>query len=293
MRTIRIARLTGLFLLMTTSSIVANAVLAAADPEGDALEGKLHFVQTLVERSSAAKHVAVSRNKEAKARHRQARGSYEKALVAHRAGDDKGARVALHAAIRAMMEAVQMAGAQVSTADQRREFQDRLESVNTLLEAHERIGNEKGTRVAGAKLRQATASKIAQAKALFEKGRLEKARAVLDEAYAMVKVAVRGQREGETLVRSLHFASKEDEYRYELDRNESHRMLVTLLFKEHSRGAGAQGNVEHFLGTAADLRTKAERRAAGKDFKAAVDALEQSTAQLMRALRGAGINIPG
>jgi len=293
MRTIRIARLTGLFLLITTSSFIANAALAAADPEGKALEAKLRFVQTLVERSSAAKHVAASGNNKAKARHQQARGAYEKALAAHRAGDDKGAQIALHAATRAMLEAVRMAGAQVAAADQRREFQARLDSVDTLLKAHGRIGSEKGTRAADAQLRQATGAKIAQAKALFKKGRLDEARAVLEEAYATVKVAVRGQRDGETLVRSLHFASKEEEYRYELDRNESHRMLVALLFKEYNRAAGTQGKVKHFLGTAADLRTKAERQAAGKDFKAAVDALEQSTAQLVRALRGAGINIPG
>jgi len=293
MHTIRIARLVGFVLLIATSPFVANAALAAADPEGSALEAKLHFVHTLVERSSAAKRVAASGNSKAKARQREARGAYERALAAHRAGDDKGAQAALHAATLAMLQAVQKAGAQVSAAEQRREFQARLDNVTTLLEAHERIGSEKGARAADAKLRQTTGSKIAQAKGLFKKGRLDEAHAVLDEAYGMIAVAVRGQREGETLVRSLHFASKEEEYRYELDRNESHRMLVTLLFNEHNRSAGTQGKVKRFLGSAADLRTKAERQAAGKDFNAAVDALEQSTAQLVRALRGAGINIPG
>ena len=36
-------------------------------------------------------------------------------------------------------------------------------------------------------------------------------------------------RSGDTLVRSLNFASKEEEYRYEIDRNDTHQMLIKVL----------------------------------------------------------------
>ena len=115
----------------------------------------------------------------------------------------------------------------------------------------------------------------------------------LDEACAVAKMEISDLRGGDTLVRSLHFATKEEEYRYEIDRNDTHKMLVQILLNEKRGTPGIDAMVQKFLEQAAKLRAAAEERAAKKDFEEGVKMLEDSTKELVRAIRGAGIYIPG
>jgi hypothetical protein len=97
-------------------------------------------------------------------------------------------------------------------------------------------------------------------------------------------------RSGDTLVRSLNFASKEEEYHYEIDRNNTHQMLIRILVEERK---AADDAIQRYVGQAQQLRTRAEEAAGRKDFSDAVKLLEDSTAELVRAIRNAGIYIPG
>jgi hypothetical protein len=51
--------------------------------------------------------------------------------------------------------------------------------------------------------------------------------------------------------------------------------------------------VQKYLEQAAALRTSSEGAAAKKDFEGAIRLLEDSTKELVRAIRGAGVYIPG
>jgi hypothetical protein len=121
---------------------------------------------------------------------------------------------------------------------------------------------------------------------------IDHARALLDKAYSIVKLEVEALREGDTLVRSLKFDSKADEYHYELDRNDTHQMLVTLLLKEERKVPSVDTMVTKAVKEAARLRSVAEDARKKGDFDAAVDALEKSTDELVRAIRAAGVDIP-
>jgi len=94
-------------------------------------------------------------------------------------------------------------------------------------------------------------------------------------------------------VRSLSFTSKEEEYRYEIDRNDTHRMLVTVLLQDKRGAAGVDAMVERSTLAAAALRKAADEQAARREFDAAVKTLEDSTRELVRAIRAAGVYIPG
>jgi endonuclease III len=106
-------------------------------------------------------------------------------------------------------------------------------------------------------------------------------------------VAIEKLRGGDTLIRSLHFANKEEEYRYEVDRNDTHRMLIKVLLKEKMEQAAVQRRVNPSLKKADELRAKAEKQAAQGKYEDAVRTLEDSTKELVRAIRSAGIYIPG
>jgi len=108
-----------------------------------------------------------------------------------------------------------------------------------------------------------------------------------------VKTSLESLRGGDTLVRELHFETKEDEYLYELDRNDTHQMLVQVLFAEKMESSPMRGTAETFINKAVVLREDAESAAGKKKYEEAIELLEESTKELIRAIRSAGVYIPG
>lgn len=171
---------------------------------------------------------------------------------------------------------------------QRRDFDSRLASVRALQEALQRIAKEKN---ATARIAQ-TDRKITELMGDAERQAardLPGARAKLDDAYLNAKLGVESLRHGETLVRSLNFASKEEEFRYEVDRNDAHLLLIKLLLEEKANDA----RVTDFVERAKALRQEGDALAARGDHAKAVERLEGSTRELQRAIRNAGVLIPG
>jgi len=70
-------------------------------------------------------------------------------------------------------------------------------------------------------------------------------------------------------------------------------MLVKLLTADKPRMAGMDAMLNGFVAKAVGLRGEAERTAASGDHAAAIEQLERSTRELVRAIRGLGIFIPG
>jgi hypothetical protein len=97
-------------------------------------------------------------------------------------------------------------------------------------------------------------------------------------------------RAGDTLVRSLNFANKEEEYKYEIDRNDSLGMLYKVLIEQ--KGSASELVLDQ-VKRGQELRIQAEKAAATRDHAAGVKLLEESTSNLIRAIRSAGIFIPG
>lgn len=281
-----------MFLLLACIAF-ANGVIAGQQGAGS---DRLQSVQKLIEHSSAAKKIDASGNEEALRERQRARDLYQQAVAASKAGNDPEAERLLGAASRTMFQAVRLVEIPKSLVDKhQRDYDDRLASVTALLEAHDRIKQEKGA-VADDKgeLHRIVDAKLAEAEALKAQQKYVEGRARLDQAYAAAKVAIEQLRGGDTLVRSLNFASKEEEYHYELDRNDTHRMLVEVLLAEKMQGSeGVKKMVDKFMGKAAGIRKAAEKQAEAGDYEAAVRSLEDSTKEIVRAIRSAGIYIPG
>ena len=84
-----------------------------------------------------------------------------------------------------------------------------------------------------------------------------------------------------------------EEYRYELDRNDAHLMLIKVLTADKPRMTGMDGVPKGFVGKAVELRKQAEQASRSGDHSAAIEWLEASTRELVRAIRSLGIFIPG
>lgn len=284
------------FRLASTLAIVAllNAGVVAAQDKA-VLEQRLTSVGTLIERSSASKQIDASRDPKALEGRNQARALHRKASDALQAGDVAGAARFLDEATRQMMTAARAAAPEQVTGDKKRtDFNNRYESVKTLLTAQQRIAKEKGGGKDAAEAAKQIETLMAEASSQAQADQIDRARSTIDQAYLLAKASIGTMRRGDTLVRSLNFATKHEEYDYELDRNDTHRMLVKVLLDERRASNPAlDRSVQGFLDAAAKLRGDAEAQAKKGSYEAAIKTLEESTRELVRAIRGAGVYIPG
>jgi hypothetical protein len=274
--------------LLVAILLLSRPAVAQAPATQASIESRLAAVETLIEKSSAARAVEASTVPEAQAARSKAREALKGARAAQASDDAAGAERLLAEARQQMMQAVRAAtpGAQ---ADQTRlDFERRLESTRALINAQKRVSAEKGT---GADAVRSAEQRLQSALALREKGSMEAARTQLEESYLIAKASLGSMRSGDTLVRSLSFETKEEEYRYEVDRNDTHQMLLRVLLDSRSQAAGSQAGA--LADRARGLRAKADELARRGEHAAAVRMLEDSTGELVKAIRGAGVYIPG
>ena len=288
----------ALALAVALGAAPAHAQQAAPAPamvlDRAQLERRLTSVEVLLHSSSASRQVETSGEPRALELRHRARALYQQATQAFEAGDGARTSALLAEASARMFEAVRMAAPdQVTAAKQRGDFDARLESVKALHEAHKRIIAEKPGVPGSVEASEAVGKLVLESERLAGEGSIGPARATLDRAYLIAKAAVSSMRAGDTLVRSLTFANKKEEYDYEVDRNDTHRMLIRVLVQEKQRAQSAEQALQANLAQAAELRGRAEVAAATGDHAGAVALLEESTRALIRAIRGAGIYIPG
>ena len=291
-----------LLLLLVAYPVQAQtaAPAAAADTAASRLAGNkadkaqltanIESVGKLIETSSAARQIETSNVPEAIQRRERARELHLAAKAALDAGDHDKASMALTESRTVFFDAVRFAAPeQVSAKKLENDYLLRLESVNALLAAYKRVSNEKSAKGVAETVGQIEKS-IAAASALAKDGKFKEARTEVDRGYLVAKAGLTSLRSGDTLTRSLSFANKEEEFHYEIDRNNTLQMLIKVLVDEQ-RASGDM--IKTFLAKAGELRLKADEAASRKDFGAAVQFLEDSTAELVRAILNAGIYIPG
>ena len=273
-----------------------NAVRSARPPEDkEQLERRLASVATLIEKSSAAKQIESSAVPQALALRDKARELRQKAEESFKAGNYLEASRFLDQTAKLMFEGVRLAAPeQIERGKKQRDFDSRMESVKALLEAQKRISAEKNQGAKGTATSKKIEGSIRDAQALATAGKLDEGRALLDQVYVTTRTEIESMREGDTLVRSLNFATKEEEYLYEVNRNETHKMLVGVLLDEkRATNSGLDGMVKKYLEKSESLRLSAQNMAEKKDFEGAIQMLEDSTKELVRAIRSAGVYIPG
>lgn len=282
-------------LTTTLSLALLLAALPAAPPAAAQdlvqLERRLQSVATLIESSSAARQIEASGEPAAREKRDNARLIHREAAVTLKAGDTAAAARLLDQATREMMNGARLARPeQVAGEKARRDFDARLESARALLAAQQRITAEKGRDPGALATAREIEGLIEAAERQAAQGRLAEAQPLVERAYLTARVSIEALRRGDTLVRSLTFASAQEEYAYEQDRYQTHRMLIQVLVAERgTQPALMQG----FVDRAGALREAAEAKARGGDHAAAVKGLEEATRELVRAIRAAGLYIPG
>jgi len=273
-------------------ALCAFGLAGAPAAQNTPLESRLESLETLVERSSAARQIEASAAPEAMALRARAREALKAAREAQRSGDAPAAERHLADARRFMIEGARLAAPESRAAEKAQgDFERRLESTRALLGAQKRVSAEKSS-AGGAEAARTVEQRLEAALRLRADGRVPAALEQLEQAYLIAKASLSSMRAGDTLVRSLSFATKEEEYRYEVDRNDTHQMLVRVLLQGRQPAAG-EAAVAALVERARGLRARAEEAARRGEHAAAVQLLEDSTGELVKAIRGAGVYIPG
>ena len=266
--------------------------ILSADAQKQGVGQNIQFIEQLVNHSAAATQIQQGDNAEAKALQQKAMHELQRAKRAHQDGDTQTVSDAIAKAKSAMFQAMRLSGGKVVKEKQQRDFNARVKSVNALLDAHKRIRIEKKLGKPAEDVEQHVTSELQTAHNEFRKGQMGKAMEMANAAYLSVKLSVMRLREGDTLVRELHFETKQDEYKYELERNRTHRILVEVVLKEKLSPQMSM-LMKIPMAKAEELRAQAVQQAGGGDYEKAIHTLEQSTQQIIRAIRMAGVYIPG
>ncbi|MDH3635700.1 MAG: hypothetical protein OES20_13455 [Gammaproteobacteria bacterium] len=278
----------------SASSILLLAILTASTDLQAAAVDRLPNMDRLLNRSSGARQVINSSNSDALNKRKQALDLYRKAQDKIDSGDEKAASDFLNQSARLMFEAIKLATPTSLGEDKEIvNYGQRRESVIALQDAFNRISDENNETEVRSKVNDQLATLVGRADDLLQQGNNVAARVEIDKAYHLLKVTIESIRSGQTLVRSLQFKSKEEEYLYEIDRNDTHGMLIGLLVDQKQKSEAMKSKISDFVGQARLLRQQAEQYASQDAHEQAIELLEQSTRQLVRAIRSAGIYIPG
>jgi len=268
--------------------------LSQSQTTADPLSSRLQNMERLLNESSGARQVMGSGNDDAISKRAKALELYRQAGEKLSAGARDDASALLNQSAKLMFEAIKTATPLVMLEDKKKvDYAKRKESVAALRDAFDRIADESRDVEAKRQVNQQLSQLIASADALVEQGDNSGAQVELDKAYHLLKVSIESKRAGQTLVRSLQFESKKEEYLYEVDRYDTHRMLIDLLVDEKTKSDYARKEIIKFVEQANQLSQQADAYARQNEFEAAIELLELSTRQLVRAIRTAGIYIPG
>lgn len=268
--------------------MAAPAAVAAKPPAmaltADGLNQRYEFVGNLIERSSSAKQIEKSGTPESKQLQQQARDTRTRAKEALTAGSLDKADALLRESTQLMMKAVRMANPEEVNAEKfKSDFNNRRDSVKTLLTTGKRVAGEKGA----SKPEFAKAEGLLkEAEALAAANKYVDGKVKLDQAYLLIKDAVRDMRGGEELTADKNFATKADEYKYEQARNDDYQGLIAGVIKGQTdptwEEAAKKGRA---------LRDEADGLSKSGDVEAALRKIAESTNQLKSILRRAGFPI--
>lgn len=268
-----------------------DAPQIAVSKEG--LEARLRSVDILIEQSTVARRVEASGNPEALKQRRLAREAYKRALEARDTEDYAAAARLISEASTHMFEAARLATKVREPEGRQADFSGRVETVKALVAALRRISAEKPNVAGAAETAQNVEQLMSEARRLRDAGRQAEAEAALNKAYLLVRAAVSSMRSGDTLVRSLNFATPQEEYHYELDRNNVHLMLIKVVAAEKNKLGSRMGSQRGGMDRAMELRKQAEEAFGEGDADVAIRRLEESTRELQRMIRNFGVFIPG
>lgn len=167
-------------------------------------------------------------------------------------------------------------------------------SVDSLMQALLRIAEEKQQQAMADDIQLQVDSWNQQSDQLAEQGQLIEAQQLLDQSMVAIKTAIGSLRNSETLVRSLNFATKQEEYVYELDRFETYQMLLNqLVLPKPALTQQQKEQISQLTEKANAQQAQAKQQASEGMYQEAITSIEMAGRTLLKAIRSGGVYLPG
>jgi len=244
----------------------------------------------LANRSPSMQRIEQSDDAEAKQLLENARQAYQQANIFLTKNKFEQSGQFIDEGLRALSQAAQ------SVVDIRRQddrfrrlYSDLKERVASFIKAFQAVVLEKGTKAVDLLDQGMVQELVAEAEDLAQAEHFKEANQRLVTAAGMLESALSRARDKETLVHALVFNSPEEEFAYELQRNDSYELLIKLMVSEETIVGSAQGYIQKKAVENQRIKEAAKALAEQGDLKAALSKIENATEQLVKALRMGGV----
>ncbi len=263
------------------------------------LAQKQAFARSLIEDASVAERIQASQDAEAKRLFALAKDSYASALAALKDGNFAGAEKQLNDAMSAMGKARrQVPDAAALAAKQRAEYEQKLESVESLKKSY--LGYLKNAgRKSGATEKETEESASLGISRLMEaarkhavEGRPGDALRALEKAEQVMRSALNRVMDSTLLDYTPKFETPAEEYAFELERNRSYLELIPVAIAELKPTEEAKRNVESLVERNRVVIEQAREYAGQQDYRRALATVHTGTGYLQLALTAAGLVMP-
>lgn len=278
---------------MAQRDVVREAATSTPPGVEPRVVARLRSIRILLNGSSVSRKVEAAGVEQAVSLLREARSTWDTARSLHEAGDDPAAEQNLDRCVQLVTRAVRESRDAFSDKERlRAAFASKEASVLALLSAQRRVAEEKGHPAGSREARESAEGLLTEARRLFAAESLVDALLQLDLSYRTVRLSLFSLRNGDSLDNRKEFASKAEEYAYELDRNESYRMFVFVLLDGKGLSKQVVAQIQALCEEADAVARRAKEQAASGSYGEAIVDLWVSSRLLARAIRLGGVYIP-
>ena len=266
-----------------------GAAFADSEKSGS-VYNKVKFLDWLVHDSPVSKRIEDSEDDEAKQTLKRAQEMWEQAVEHSEKSEFELAEVHINQGLKLMTTVSR------KFKDQDRVRQARIDlykqvrgHVDMFVSVFDRIAVEKGEDHIYKMLdREKLNSLMSSAQSKYDEGDLAMANHMMRQAADIVDHALSDARHEDVLLRELSFENLEEEYAYEVQRNESYVMIIDMLQKKTAKSQASNTYVRKMIEANAKQRVEADALVKNGEYEQGIALLEKSTDKLSRALRVSG-----
>jgi hypothetical protein len=244
----------------------------------------------LVNDSPVTKRIEISNDAQAKQQLQRSQEMWEQAVEHNEKGEYDLAEGHINQGLKLMTELSR----KVKDEDRVREarvdlYKQVKRHVDMFVVAFDRVADEKGENQVKDSLDRDQLDKItSKAEMAYENDELALANHLIRRAADMVDAALSDARHADVLLHELTFESLEEEYAYEIDRNESYMQLIDLMQKKTAPSQASADYVQKMIDENTKLRQQADVLVSQGNIQQGILVLENGTDKLSRALRISG-----
>lgn len=277
--------------LITILLLYGGSASAASDSDRySSVYNKIKLLNWLVHDSPTSQRIKDSDNDEAKQQLKRAQEMLQQAVEHNEAGEFELAEGHINEGLK-LMTSVSRTVKDLDRVKQARTelYKQVKEHVEMFITAFDRIAEEKGEEQIRSMLdREKLDNIMYSAESMYEEDELVLANHLIGQAADMVDNALSDARHEDVLLHELTFESLEEEYAYEVNRNESYVKLIGLMQKKTTPSQASASYVQKLVEENVLIREQADVLAGKGDLEQGISVLEKGTDKLSRALRVSG-----